>query len=46
VARMNFGREVAFLRFTLDGRKLFVLTKEQTAYGVDVDKIKLQAVAN
>ena len=46
VARMNFGREVAFLRFTLDGRKLFVLSKEQTAYALDVDRIKVQPVAN
>lgn len=45
IARMNFGREVAFLRFTLDGRKLFVLSKEQTAYSLDVDKIK-QSAAN
>jgi hypothetical protein len=46
IARMNFGREVAFLRFTLDGRKLFVLSKEQTAYALDVDKIKGQSAAN
>ena len=46
VTRLNFSGEVAFLRFTLDGRKLFVLSKEQTAYALDVDKIKAPPAAN
>jgi hypothetical protein len=30
---------VAFVRFSLDGKRLFVLTDEQVAYSFDVNKI-------
>jgi hypothetical protein len=38
-ARLNFGSGAAFVRFSLDGKKLFVLSGEQTAYAFDVDKL-------
>jgi WD40 repeat protein len=39
LVRMNFGRDVAFLKFTADGHKLFVLRSDQTAYALDIDKV-------
>ncbi|HEX6188605.1 MAG TPA: M48 family metalloprotease [Pyrinomonadaceae bacterium] len=44
-AKLDFGKGVAFLRFTLDGRQLFVLSKDQTAYALDVDKSSAQSLA-
>lgn len=35
--RLVFSSAAAFTRFSLDGKKLFVLSKEQTAYAIDVD---------
>jgi len=37
--RIRFNSGAAFLRFTLDGKKLFVLTAGQTAYAFDVDRL-------
>ena len=37
--RLRFNSGAAFLRFTLDGKKLFVLTAGQTAYAFDVDRL-------
>jgi len=36
--RLTFGTGTAFLRFSLDGKKLFVLDGDQTAYVFDTDK--------
>jgi hypothetical protein len=37
--RLTFPRTAAFVRFSLDGKKLFVLSAEQTAYMFDVEKL-------
>jgi len=39
--RLTFSGRVAFARFTLDGKRLFVLSGEQTAYAFDVDKLSM-----
>jgi hypothetical protein len=36
--RLMLSKPAAFARFSLDGRKLFVLSKEQTAYAFEVEK--------
>jgi hypothetical protein len=38
--RLRFKNGAAFVRFSLDGKKLFVLTGGQVAYAFDVDKLK------
>jgi hypothetical protein len=38
-SRLLFDGSVAFVRFSLDGKRLFVLTDQQTAYAFDVEKI-------
>jgi WD40 repeat protein len=43
--RLTFPGRTAFLRFTLDGKKLFVLNSEQTAYLFDVEKLPAKQVA-
>jgi hypothetical protein len=39
LARLILGSDVAFIRFSIDGKRLFVLTDEQVAYAFDVDKL-------
>jgi WD40 repeat protein len=41
-ARLLFGSGAAFVRFSLDGKGLFVLSGEQTAYAFDVENLKPQ----
>jgi WD40 repeat protein len=43
-ARLNFGSAAVFVRFSLDGKKLFVLSGEQTAYAFDVEKLTANVV--
>ncbi len=43
-ARLVVGSEVVFLRFSLDGKRLFVLTDRQVAYAFDVDKVVAKPV--
>lgn len=38
-ARLRFKQSAAFVRFSLDGKKLMVLTAGQVAYAFDVDKL-------
>lgn len=38
-ARLRFSSGASFVRFSLDGKKLLVLTAGQVAYAFDVDKI-------
>ncbi len=38
-ARLIFGTSAAFARFSSDGKRLFVLSGDQTAYTFDVDKL-------
>jgi len=38
-ARLILGSDVAFIRFSIDGKRLFVLTDEQVAYAFDVEKL-------
>lgn len=38
-ARLNFPSQAVFVRFSLDGKKLFVFSGAQTAYAFDVDKL-------
>ena len=40
VAHLSFRTSAAFIRFSVDGQKLFVLTGEQTAYAFDVDRLR------
>ena len=44
-ARLTFAVETAFVRFSLDGKRLFVLSDEQTAYGFDVDRLLTKSSA-
>jgi len=37
--RLVFKNDAAFVRFSLDGKRFFVLTANQTAYVFDVDKL-------
>jgi WD40 repeat protein len=39
LTRLSVGTGAAFLRFSFDGKKLFVLNAEQIAYAFDVDKL-------
>jgi len=36
------GSSIAFLRFSLDGKRLFVLTDQQIAYAFDVEKLEVK----
>jgi Peptidase family M48 len=38
-SRLLFSGRIAFVRFSLDGKRLFVLTDQQTAYAFDVERI-------
>lgn len=38
-ARLNFPSQAVFVRFSFDGKKLFVFSGAQTAYAFDVDKL-------
>lgn len=38
-SRLLFSGRVAFVRFSLDGKRLFVLTDQQTAYAFEIEKI-------
>jgi hypothetical protein len=38
-SRLTLGGSVTFIRFSLDGKRLFALTGQQVAYSFDVDKI-------
>lgn len=38
-AHLNFPSPAAFVRFSLDGKKLFVLSGAQTAYAFDMEKL-------
>ncbi|HEX6716681.1 MAG TPA: M48 family metalloprotease [Pyrinomonadaceae bacterium] len=38
-ARLRFKTSAAFVRFSLDGKKLFVLTSGQVTYAFDVDRL-------
>ncbi len=40
LARLVFRSAAVFVRFSLDGKKLFVLGSDQTAYAFDLDKLK------
>lgn len=40
LARLVFSSDAAFVRFSLDGKKLFVLASDQTAYAFDLEKLK------
>jgi hypothetical protein len=39
LARLILGSDVAFIRFSIDGKRLFVLTDEQVAYAFDIEKL-------
>jgi len=39
--RLSFGSPAVFVRYSLDGKKLFVLSGEQTAYAFDVEKLSV-----
>ena len=39
LAHVVIGASVAFIRFSVDGKRLFVLSGEQTAYAFDVEKL-------
>jgi hypothetical protein len=40
VARLRFKTPVAFTRFSLDGKRLLVLTAGQVAYAFDTERLK------
>ena len=40
VARLRFNKPAAFTRFSLDGKRLLVLTAGQVAYAFDTDRLK------
>jgi hypothetical protein len=42
-ARLVLGSSIAFLRFSLDGKRLFVLTDQQIAYAFDVEKLEVKS---
>jgi hypothetical protein len=42
-ARLVLGSEVAFVRFSLDGKRLFVLTDQQIAYAFDMEKLSVKS---
>jgi Peptidase family M48 len=39
VAHVTLGADAVFIRFSVDGKRLFVLSGEQTAYAFDVEKL-------
>ena len=38
-ARLRFNTGTVFVRFSLDGKKLFVLTSGQVTYAFDIDQL-------
>lgn len=40
ISTLTFKEGAAFIRYSLDGSKLFVLSRDQTAYAIDVTKIR------
>jgi Peptidase family M48 len=38
-SRLLFSGRIAFVRYSLDGKRLFVLTDQQSAYAFDVEKV-------
>ena len=44
VSHLTFKEGAAFVRYSLDGGKLFVLSRDQTAYAIDVTKISTPPV--
>jgi hypothetical protein len=40
VSRLRFKTPAAFTRFSLDGKRLLVLTAGQVAYAFDTDRLK------
>jgi hypothetical protein len=44
-ARLILGSDVAFIRFSIDGKRLFVLTDKQVAYAFDVEKLLINREA-
>ncbi|HEY0432132.1 MAG TPA: hypothetical protein VGC61_09945, partial [Pyrinomonadaceae bacterium] len=44
-SRVSFPNRAAFMRYSLDGKQLFVLSGEQTAYLFDVAKLQAKPVA-
>jgi WD40 repeat protein len=44
LARLVFRHGAAFVRFSLDGKKLFVLSNDQVAHAFDVEKLQSQLV--
>lgn len=44
-ARIVFRSDAAFVRFSLDGKKLFVLGSDQTAYAFDLEKLPTQSLS-
>jgi hypothetical protein len=43
--RLVFRSAAAFVRFSLDGKKLFVLSNDQTAHAFDAEKLKVSSSA-
>jgi hypothetical protein len=43
LSRLVFSCDTAFIRFSLDGKRLFVLSDDQTAYAFDVEKLSAKA---
>jgi hypothetical protein len=39
VAHLVLGTDAAFIRFSVDGKRLFVLSSQQTTYAFDVEKL-------
>jgi hypothetical protein len=42
-AKLDFNSGTAFIRFSLDGKRLFVLSEEQIAYAFDLNKLTTKA---
>ncbi len=45
LARLVFRRGAAFVRFSLDGKRLFVLSSDQVAHAFDVEKLQSHPVS-
>jgi len=45
LARLVFRHGAAFVRFSLDGKKLFVLSNDQVAHAFDVEKLQSQVTS-
>ncbi len=44
-SRLVFRSAAAFLRFSLDGKKLFVLSSDQTAHAFDTEKVQVTSTS-